>query len=66
MQVGFLHLADVHLGYQQYGSTKRFNDSGRAFLAAVDYAVEQEVDLRSSAATCSTNRPLSRLPCFRR
>jgi DNA repair exonuclease SbcCD nuclease subunit len=25
----FLHAADVHLGYQQYGSKERFNDFRR-------------------------------------
>jgi len=41
--VDFLHLSDVHLGYQQYGYRERFNDFGRAFLAVVDYAVQHEV-----------------------
>jgi len=44
MKVEFLHIADVHLGYQQYGDRERFNDFGRSFLAAIEYACEQEVD----------------------
>lgn len=44
MRCEFLHVADAHLGYQQYGHPERFNDFGRAFLAAVDYAVEHQVD----------------------
>jgi exonuclease SbcD len=44
MPVQFLHLADVHLGYQQYGSAERFNDFGRAFARAVDYALKVPVD----------------------
>jgi len=44
MRCQFLHLADVHLGYQQYGLKERFNDFGRAFEAAVDYALEKAVD----------------------
>jgi len=44
MYVEFLHIADVHLGYQQYGHRERFNDFGRAFLAAIDYAVEHRAD----------------------
>ena len=44
MHADFLHLSDVHLGYQQYGHPERFNDFGRAFLASVDYAVEHQVD----------------------
>jgi DNA repair exonuclease SbcCD nuclease subunit len=41
--VEFLHIADLHLGYQQYGLKERFNDFGRAFLSAIDYAIEQSV-----------------------
>ena len=40
----FLHVADVHLGYQQYGSRERYNDFGRAFLHVVDQAVERKAD----------------------
>ena len=44
MQATFMHLADVHLGYKQYGSEARFNDFARAFDAAVDVALERQVD----------------------
>ncbi len=40
----FLHLADVHLGYQQYGLKARFNDFSRTFLHLVDVARDREVD----------------------
>jgi len=40
----FMHVADVHLGYQQYGSKERFNDFSKAFLHVVDQAVERQVD----------------------
>jgi len=40
----FMHIADVHLGYQQYGSKERFDDFSRVFLHIVDQAVEQQVD----------------------
>lgn len=43
MRCEFLHLSDIHLGYQQYGHPERFNDFGRAFLLAVQYAVENQV-----------------------
>ena len=43
MHTSFLHLSDIHLGYQQYGHRERFNDFGRAFLSAVRYAVENQV-----------------------
>ncbi len=39
-----MHLADVHLGYKQYGSEERFKDFARAFDAAVDVALERQVD----------------------
>jgi exonuclease SbcD len=40
----FMHIADIHLGYQQYGSKERFNDFSQVFLHIVDRAVEQQVD----------------------
>ena len=43
MIASFVHLADVHLGYQQYGHPERFNDFGRAFLSAVRFGVENQV-----------------------
>lgn len=42
MQMEFIHLADVHLGHQQYGANARFNDFGRAFLEGIDYAVHAQ------------------------
>jgi DNA repair exonuclease SbcCD nuclease subunit len=39
-----MHIADIHLGYQQYGLKERFNDFSRTFLTLVDQAVEQDVD----------------------
>jgi DNA repair exonuclease SbcCD nuclease subunit len=44
MMVSFLHISDVHLGYQQYGNTERYNDFARAFLTSVDFAIEKNVD----------------------
>lgn len=41
----FLHAADIHLGYQQYGSKERFDDFSRVFLHIVDQAVDAPVDL---------------------
>lgn len=40
----FLHMADIHLGYQQYNSRERFNDFARAFLHVVEQAIERKVD----------------------
>ena len=39
MQTSFAHLADVHLGNQQYGLSTRFDDFGRAWLDAIDRIV---------------------------
>jgi exonuclease SbcD len=44
MKCKFLHLSDVHLGYQQYNHKERFNDFGRAFLHVVDQAVAERVN----------------------
>jgi exonuclease SbcD len=43
MKCRFLHLSDVHLGYQQYNHKDRFNDFGRAFLHIVDQAISEQV-----------------------
>lgn len=40
----FLHLSDVHLGYQQYGLRERFVDFGVAFAQAIRYGVTENVD----------------------
>jgi DNA repair protein SbcD/Mre11 len=40
----FLHLADVHLGFQQYGLKERFNDFGFAFERAITYGLREHVD----------------------
>lgn len=40
----FLHISDIHLGYQQYNSKERFNDFSRAFLHLVEQALARQVD----------------------
>jgi len=40
----FLHLSDIHLGYQQYGLPERFNDFSRGFESAIAYGVSNHVD----------------------
>ncbi len=44
MTASFLHVADVHLGLKQYGSSVRFDDFGRSFRTVADYAIEHQVD----------------------
>jgi exonuclease SbcD len=40
----FIHIADVHLGYQQYGSKERFNDFSLSFLHIIRQVVEQQAE----------------------
>ncbi len=40
----FAHLADVHLGYRQYGSEERAVDFAQAFKKAVEFSVSKDVD----------------------
>lgn len=44
MRARFLHLADCHLGYRQYGHKERFNDFSKAFYAVMETAVAEKVD----------------------
>lgn len=45
MRATFVHTADNHLGYEQYGVKERYNDFARAFFAVVDDAIARRVDL---------------------
>ena len=40
----FLHIADTHLGFEQYGVRERFDDFSRTFLWLMNFAKEQKVD----------------------
>jgi exonuclease SbcD len=40
----FMHIADIHLGYQQYGSGERFDDFGHVFLHIVQQAIDRDID----------------------
>ena len=44
MRASFIHIADTHLGYEQYGVRERFNDFSRAFWDIVDDAIARQVD----------------------
>src|SRR5947199_9822411 len=44
MRASFIHVADTHLGYDQYSVRERFNDFSRAFWSIMDDAVERRVD----------------------
>ena len=43
MKTKFLHLADLHLGYDQYGHKERFNDFTRAFQSVINAAIAEKV-----------------------
>lgn len=40
----FMHIADIHLGYQQYGLKERFNDFSKVFLYLIEEAIDRQVD----------------------
>lgn len=40
----FIHIADIHLGYQQYNLPARFDDFGLAFERAIQYGIKHHVD----------------------
>ncbi|MCG3212534.1 MAG: 3',5'-cyclic adenosine monophosphate phosphodiesterase CpdA [Anaerolineae bacterium] len=44
MPTTFLHMADVHLGYQQYQSEERLKDFSRVFRQAIENAIARQVD----------------------
>ncbi|HEY6410597.1 MAG TPA: DNA repair exonuclease [Ktedonobacteraceae bacterium] len=44
MRASFIHIADTHLGYEQYGVRERFNDFSRVFWDIMDEAVHRQVD----------------------
>ncbi|WIG61120.1 MAG: Exonuclease SbcD [Ktedonobacterales bacterium] len=44
MRATFVHTADNHLGYEQYGLKERFNDFARAFFSVVDAAIERRAN----------------------
>lgn len=43
MRASFIHIADTHLGNEQYGVHERFNDFSRAFWDIMDEAVKLRV-----------------------
>ena len=44
MRIKFLHVADLHLGYEQYNNPERFNDFSRAFMWLMEFAKKEQVD----------------------
>jgi DNA repair protein SbcD/Mre11 len=44
MRASFIHVADTHLGYEQYGVRERFNDFSRAFWDIMQDASKRRVN----------------------
>jgi DNA repair protein SbcD/Mre11 len=61
MQAVFVHTADNHLGYEQYGVKERFNDFTRAFWAIVDDAIARKADLFVIAGDLFNKRAIDAL-----
>ncbi len=58
MQIKFLHAADIHLGYQQYGLPERYDDFADAFQWVVNTALEERVDFLLIAGDLFEKRTL--------
>lgn len=61
MRASFIHMADTHLGYEQYGVRERFNDFGRAFWAVIDDACQRRVDFVVIAGDLFNKRAIDAL-----
>jgi exonuclease SbcD len=61
MRASFIHLADTHLGYEQYGVRERFNDFSRAFWDIMDEAAKNEVDFVVIAGDLFNKRAIDAL-----
>ncbi|GLV58067.1 DNA repair protein [Dictyobacter sp. S3.2.2.5] len=61
MRASFIHVADTHLGYEQYGVRERFNDFSRAFWDVVNTAIERRVDFVVIAGDLFNKRAIDAL-----
>jgi DNA repair exonuclease SbcCD nuclease subunit len=58
MQASFIHIADTHLGYEQYGLRERFNDFTRCFWRIIDDAIAREIDFMVIAGDLFNKRAI--------
>jgi DNA repair protein SbcD/Mre11 len=58
MQASFMHVADTHLGYEQYGLRERFNDFSRSFWKITDDAIDRKVDFMVIAGDLFNKRAI--------
>ena len=61
MRTQFIHLADVHLGYDQYGSKVRYDDFARAFINILEDAIRRRVDVVLIAGDLFNKRAIDAL-----
>ncbi len=61
MKASFIHLADTHLGYEQYGVRERFNDFSRTFWEIMDEAANRPVDFVVIAGDLFNKRAIDAL-----
>jgi exonuclease SbcD len=61
MRASFIHVADIHLGYEQYGLRERFNDFSRSFWKIVDDAIARSVDFVVIAGDLFNKRAIDAL-----
>lgn len=58
MRASFIHVADTHLGYEQYGVRERFNDFSRAFWAIIEDALNRNIDFMIIAGDLFNKRAI--------
>ena len=58
MRASFIHIADTHLGYEQYGLRERFNDFTRSFWKIIDDAIDRQVDFMIIAGDLFNKRAI--------
>jgi exonuclease SbcD len=61
MRASFIHVADTHLGYEQYGVRDRFNDFSRVYWKIADEAITRRVDFVVIAGDLFNKRAIDAL-----
>ncbi|HZS76603.1 MAG TPA: exonuclease SbcCD subunit D [Ktedonobacteraceae bacterium] len=61
MRASFIHIADLHLGYEQYGVRERFNDFSRAFWDIIDDGIQRDIDFLVIAGDLFNKRAIDAL-----
>ena len=61
MRATFVHTADNHLGYEQYGYKARFDDFAKAFYSVIDadggHTLVLDYDLNADEETVPVEEP---------